>query len=122
MNAAGVVLMVLILPPSGRNGITIAIIGFRRTEMSQAAPVLHPSSSIGSIPMSPNELAQLAEVAEILGVSKRTAARAVDRADFPEPFDLLATGRVWRRRDVERWAKKNPPRGRGRPPKDDGRA
>jgi prophage regulatory protein len=67
--------------------------------------------------MSPEEIAQLAEVAEILGVSRSTAARAVDRDDFPEPVDTLATGRVWRRRDIEKWARKNPPRGRGRPPK-----
>ena len=67
--------------------------------------------------MSPAELAQLAEVAEILGVSRATAARAVDRDDFPAPVDVLATGRVWRRRDVERWSNKNPPRGRGRPAK-----
>jgi predicted DNA-binding transcriptional regulator AlpA len=65
--------------------------------------------------MSPDELAQLSEVAEILGVSRRTAARSVDRDGFPAPVDVLATGRVWRRRDVEAWARKNPPRGRGRP-------
>jgi predicted DNA-binding transcriptional regulator AlpA len=67
--------------------------------------------------MSPDQLAQLAEVAKILGVSKRTAARVVDRAGFPAPVDVLSTGRVWRRADVDAWGRENPPRGRGRPPK-----
>ena len=65
-------------------------------------------------------LAGVAEVAEILGVNIRTAHRIVNRDDFPEPLDTLSTGRVWKRTDVERWARKPPiplGRGRGRPPK-----
>lgn len=50
-----------------------------------------------------NELASLAEVATILGVPKRTAARYVDRADFPTPIDELDVGRIWRIQDVKRW-------------------
>jgi len=85
--------------------------------MAEAMPISRPVAAVASSTMSPDELAQLAEVAELLGVSKRTAARAVDREGFPRRSTFFATGRVWRRRDIERWAKKNPPRGRGRPPK-----
>jgi predicted DNA-binding transcriptional regulator AlpA len=67
--------------------------------------------------MSP-ELAGLAEVAELLGIAKRTASKYVRRPDFPKPVDRLAAGPVWRRRDVERWAKATLPLPRtGRPPK-----
>lgn len=66
--------------------------------------------------MAPDELAGLAEVAEILGVPKRTAARYSARVDFPEPLDRLASGPVWRRVDVERWGRENLPLRTGRPP------
>ncbi|HEX6762897.1 MAG TPA: helix-turn-helix domain-containing protein [Gaiellaceae bacterium] len=69
--------------------------------------------------MSPG-LAGIAEVAQILGVSIRTAHRYANRPDFPKPLDELATGRVWKRADIEKWARKPPVplgRGKGRPPK-----
>jgi predicted DNA-binding transcriptional regulator AlpA len=74
------------------------------------------AATVNLRPMSPEDLLGLAEVTEVLGVSRATAARYVDRADFPRP-ETLARGRVWRRRDVERWAKKNLPLRTGRPPK-----
>jgi hypothetical protein len=69
--------------------------------------------------MSPNELASLSEVAAILGVPKRTAARYVDRPDFPAPADELEVGRIWRIADVEKWGRKTLPLRTGRPPKDE---
>jgi len=69
--------------------------------------------------MSPEELASLKEVAAVCGVAKRTAARYTDRDDFPAPIGTLGVGRVWRRRDVERWAKKTLPLQTGRPPHHD---
>lgn len=66
--------------------------------------------------MSPG-LAQLAEVAEVLGVPMRTAARYVNLDGFPKPVETLTTGRVWRRADVVKWGKKNLPLKQGRPPK-----
>jgi len=53
----------------------------------------------------PEEFAGLAEIAETLGVSTRTAQRYIDRVDFPEPVGRLAGGRIWRRDDVKAWAK-----------------
>jgi predicted DNA-binding transcriptional regulator AlpA len=57
----------------------------------------------------------LAEVAELLGVSKRTATRYAARADFPKPAAQLAMGPIWFVEDVEEWIRKAPIR-RGRPP------
>jgi len=53
--------------------------------------------------MSPEELAGFTEIAEILGVHKRTVQRYIARDDFPEPLGRLARGRVWKRADVEEW-------------------
>jgi len=57
----------------------------------------------------------LAEVADLLGVSKRTATRYTARDDFPRPVADLAMGPIWLTADVEKWIAGNPVR-RGRPP------
>jgi predicted DNA-binding transcriptional regulator AlpA len=67
--------------------------------------------------MSPDDLIGFSELVRLLGQPKGTVARHTKRVDFPAPVETLASGRVWRRRDVERWAKKNPPAPPGRPPK-----
>jgi prophage regulatory protein len=80
-----------------------------------------PDQPIGSVLVSPEELAGVAEIANVLKVSRATAARYVERDDFPEPIGVLARGRVWKRRDVERWATRTLPLPRpGRPPKASG--
>lgn len=64
------------------------------------------------------DLVSVKEIAELLGVSVRTAHRLVNRDDFPEPLGSTSSGRVWRRTTVERWAKRPPipvGRGKGRP-------
>jgi predicted DNA-binding transcriptional regulator AlpA len=64
------------------------------------------------------ELLTVSQVAQMLGVSLRTASRFVNRDDFPAPYATLPSGRVWDRGKVERWARKPPipiGRGRGRP-------
>jgi predicted DNA-binding transcriptional regulator AlpA len=66
--------------------------------------------------MSPADRLRLAEVAKLLGTSRATAARYVSREGFPAPVEE-DRGRLWRRSDVERWAKKNLPLRTGRPPK-----
>ena len=57
----------------------------------------------------------LAEVADLLGVSKRTATRYAARSDFPKPAAKLAMGPIWLTDDVEDWISRTPVR-RGRPP------
>jgi predicted DNA-binding transcriptional regulator AlpA len=69
--------------------------------------------------MSPEDLAGLSEIADMLGVHKRTAQRYIGREDFPEPLGHLAGGRIWLRKDVERWGREHLPLPRsGRPRKE----
>jgi predicted DNA-binding transcriptional regulator AlpA len=63
----------------------------------------------------PLKLAGLAEVAELLGVSKRTATRYVQRPDFPEPVARLRAGPIWLEKDILVWARSEPPARPGRP-------
>lgn len=67
--------------------------------------------------MKPQDLAGFAEVAGMLRVPRRTAARYVKRPDFPAPFVRLASGPIWLRGDVQKWAKGHLPLAEGRPRK-----
>jgi hypothetical protein len=50
-------------------------------------------------------LAGVAECAEIMGWDKRRVITYLNRGSFPEPLTALASGRVWRREDVEAFAR-----------------
>ncbi len=43
------------------------------------------------------------EIEERLGVSRQRVQQLVTGTDFPEPYDELAMGKVWRKTDVEAW-------------------
>lgn len=52
------------------------------------------------------ELVAVAEIAQMLGVSKQRVYQLLDEDDtFPAPADQLTVGRIWRRADVEKWAR-----------------
>jgi len=57
----------------------------------------------------PVDLVDVGGIAELLGVNRRTAWRYIDRDDFPAPAFEVSRKRLWRRRDVERWAKRTLP-------------
>jgi hypothetical protein len=61
-------------------------------------------------------LVGLAEIADVFGVSKRTASRYSTRTDFPEPVARLRSGPIWLEEQVRRWALPEHPVRRGRPP------
>lgn len=82
-----------------------------------ASRTSRPLIRVGSALVAPDEVVGLAEIAEMLEVTKRTVQRYAERADFPTPLGRLAGGRVWRRADVEAWAKEHLPLPTGRPPK-----
>jgi len=64
-----------------------------------------------------HHLVGVREVAEMLGVSTaRVVQISADYSDFPDPEVELASGRVWKRLEVERWVKRHPDRRPGRPP------
>ena len=62
-----------------------------------------PGSEALAIEVLPR-LAGVSEAAAILGWDKRRVMTYVRRGSFPEPFAHLASGRIWRREDVEAFA------------------
>ena len=53
------------------------------------------------------ELVGIAEIAELLGVTRqRVDAIVRTHAGFPKPVADLRAGRIWRRKDVELWARR----------------
>jgi predicted DNA-binding transcriptional regulator AlpA len=51
------------------------------------------------------ELVGLTEIAGMLGVSPQRVDQLAATEAFPEPVADLAAGRVWKRADIEKWAK-----------------
>jgi hypothetical protein len=49
-------------------------------------------------------IAGVAEAAEIMGWDKRRVITYIDRGSFPPPIQSLASGRIWLRSDLERFA------------------
>jgi predicted DNA-binding transcriptional regulator AlpA len=52
------------------------------------------------------DLVGVAEVAEMLGVSRqRVHAIAATHPEFPEPVAELSAGKIWLRKDIAGWAR-----------------
>lgn len=51
------------------------------------------------------DLVGVAEAAAILGWDRRRVATYASRGAFPDPLAALSSGRVWRREDVEAFAR-----------------
>lgn len=51
------------------------------------------------------DLVGIAEVAEMLDITRQRASMLQTKGDFPRPLTKLASGPVWRRHDIEVWAK-----------------
>jgi predicted DNA-binding transcriptional regulator AlpA len=68
-----------------------------------------PTPLLASLIMSELDLVGVPEIAEMLGVTRRTAWRYVRRADFPEPMVTLRGKRMWKRSAVVGWAKRTLP-------------
>lgn len=63
------------------------------------------SGSLGALVIEVHpSLAGVAEAAAIMGWDKRRVITYLDRGSFPQPVAALASGRVWRRQDVEEFA------------------
>jgi hypothetical protein len=65
----------------------------------------------------PPELIRFRDLPAVLDVSSATAARYAKRPDFPKAQEVAGI-RVWKKVDVQRWARKHRPQ-LGRPPKQD---
>jgi prophage regulatory protein len=54
-----------------------------------------------------NHLVGAAEIAELLGISRQRVHQLVeDDSTFPKPEADLRSGRVWKREDIEAWARR----------------
>jgi prophage regulatory protein len=51
------------------------------------------------------DLVGVAEITQMLGVSRQYVDRLTRGSGFPVPEAELASGRVWKREDVESWAR-----------------
>lgn len=62
------------------------------------------------------ELAGVAEVAQMLGVSRQRVHQIVQtNPEFPKPIAELSAGRIWRREEIEVWAQTHPDRQKSGP-------
>ena len=76
----------------------------------------HLSEPIRStIVMTSEDIVGPSEMAELLGVTRRTVARYMKRPDFPGPLGRIAASPFWRRCDIEKWGKEQLPLPAGRP-------
>jgi predicted DNA-binding transcriptional regulator AlpA len=63
-----------------------------------------------------SHLLGVSEIAKLLGVSRARVVQIVSSySDFPPAEVELASGRVWRRPEIEEWVRKHPDRKPGRP-------
>jgi len=63
-----------------------------------------------------HHLVGMAEIAEMLGVTRQRVAQLVESYDdFPAPEVELSAGRIWSRTAIETWISSHPDRGPGRP-------
>lgn len=46
-----------------------------------------------------------AEIGRMLGVSRQRVQQLIKRKDFPKPEVVLDMGKVWKRAQVEQWAR-----------------
>lgn len=52
-----------------------------------------------------HHLVGVAEIAEMLGVTRQRVHQLTRTEGFPEPEAVLSAGTIWRREAVEEWAK-----------------
>jgi predicted DNA-binding transcriptional regulator AlpA len=48
----------------------------------------------------------MAELIEMLGLSKAWVVRLVKEPDFPKPLERLRAGQIWRYKDIAEWAER----------------
>jgi hypothetical protein len=76
----------------------------RQAQSDEARPAASASQPLTLIVEVLPVLAGVAEAAEVMGWDKRRVITYINRGRFPEPIQSLASGRVWLRADVERYA------------------
>ncbi len=52
-----------------------------------------------------DHLVGLSEIAQMLGLTRQRVDQLARLPDFPEPDAVLTAGRIWKREDIETWAR-----------------
>jgi len=60
-----------------------------------------------TVPDVPHHLVGAAEIADMLDVSRQRVTQLAQEPGFPNPEVELASGRIWKREAIERWARAN---------------
>jgi hypothetical protein len=55
--------------------------------------------------MVPVAMLNLSDIGRLLGVSRQRAAQLAQHAGFPKPAGEMGRGKVWRKTDIEQWAR-----------------
>jgi hypothetical protein len=71
-----------------------------------ASVVLEPSECQGLACGSVEDLLTISDIGRLLGVSRQRAGQLCSHDDFPTPHGVTGYGKVWKRADVKKWAKK----------------
>ena len=50
-----------------------------------------------------------AEIADRLGVTRQRVQQLIAKPNWPEPFDVLAMGKVWWIKDIDDWIREHRP-------------
>lgn len=68
----------------------------RNYRSSRVPPGTPPQKYMGS-----------AEIGKMLSVGRQRVQQIVHEADFPDPYEVLAMGKVWKREDIAAWAREH---------------
>jgi predicted DNA-binding transcriptional regulator AlpA len=63
------------------------------------------TSQVTTMIVAMHHLVGAAEIGRLLGVSRQRVQQLVSRDGFPKPEAVLEMGKVWKRSDVEAWAR-----------------
>ena len=63
------------------------------------------TSQVTTMIVAMHHLVGAAEIGRMLGVSRQRVQQLVSGGGFPEPEAVLEMGKVWKRSDVEEWAR-----------------
>lgn len=68
--------------------------------------VVHWLRTVGGVSERQPQIVAMAELIDMLGVSKSWVVRLVKQPDFPRPVERLRVGQIWSYQDIADWAQR----------------